>query len=254
MSYSVKELSEISKVSIRTLHYYDEINLLKPAYLSSCGYRYYEKEQLEKLQQILFFKELGFDLKKIKKILTQSKFDRLYALQTQKKILKDNISRLQLLIKTIDKTIQNIKGDISMKDEDMYAGFSKETQKHYEDFLITRYGQVAKNYISESQKRIKNWTKEDFENNKKAFEELSKLLTLKLQKGLDPSSEIVQKLIKKHYEMIKKFYTPTKEVYIGLGELYKTHKDFKKLYDKYDPKLAEYLAQAMKVFAETQLS
>ncbi len=253
MAYTVKELSKISKVSVRTLHYYDEIGLLKPAYFSDSGYRYYEKEHLLMLQQILFFKELGFELKKIGKILKQTEFDKMHALKSQKQVLKDNVSRLQLLIKTIDKTIKHIKGEINMKDEDMYLGFSKEKQKQYEDDLVNRYGNEAKKYIVESQNNIKSWTKQDFQQNKKEADDLAKELSSKLEAGLSPNSSEVQALMKRHYNMIKKFYTPSKKVYIGLGELYKDHKDFRKLYDGYHPKLAEFIADSMKVFAENEL-
>ena len=106
MAYTVKELANISGVSIRTLHWYDKVGLLKPAYHGSNGYRYYEDEQLLILQQILFFKELGFELKQIRKVLGRSDFDKMVALSSHRQVLKKNLEQTRKLIKTIDKTIR----------------------------------------------------------------------------------------------------------------------------------------------------
>ena len=87
MKYGVKELAEVSGVTVRTLHFYDEVGLLKPAYYGPNGYRFYEKKELLLLQQILFFRELGFELKQIKKILGRSDFDKCAALETHRGVL-----------------------------------------------------------------------------------------------------------------------------------------------------------------------
>src|SRR5215467_2111215 len=98
MTYTVKKLAKLSGVSVRTLHWYDEIGLLKPAYYGSNGYRYYEEEQLLILQQILFFRELGFELIQIQKLLKRSDFDKVVALSSHRKILEKNIEQTQMLI------------------------------------------------------------------------------------------------------------------------------------------------------------
>ncbi len=97
MGYTVKKLSELSGVTVRTLHFYEEISLLKPAYYGSNGYRYYEEEQLLQLQQILFFKELGFTLKQIQKVVGKSDFDQLAALYSHKKALSQEWEKIGLL-------------------------------------------------------------------------------------------------------------------------------------------------------------
>src|SRR6202166_2660966 len=116
MAYPVKKLSELSGVTIRTLHFYEEIGLLKPAYHGSNGYRYYEEKELLQLQQILFFKELGFSLKQIQKVLGQGDFDKLSALYAHKKSLSQEREKIEQLLKTIDKTIKHLKGKKKMKD------------------------------------------------------------------------------------------------------------------------------------------
>src|ERR1700730_18418323 len=117
MAYTVNKLAQMSEVSIRTLRFYDQIGLLKPAYHGSNGYRYYEEEQLLMLQQILFFKELGFELKQIQKILKRSDFDKIVALSSHRQILQKNLARTRKLIKTIDETIEHLKGTKKMKEE-----------------------------------------------------------------------------------------------------------------------------------------
>lgn len=105
MAYTVNQLAKKSDVSIRTLRYYDEIGLLKPAFHGKNGYRYYEDAQVLLLQQILFFRELGFQLKQIKKILDRNDFDKIAALCSHKKVLQKDVERIKRLIKTIDKTV-----------------------------------------------------------------------------------------------------------------------------------------------------
>jgi DNA-binding transcriptional MerR regulator len=124
MAYTVKQVAAMSGVSVRTLHFYDETALLKPAYTKANGYRIYEEAQLLMLQQILFYRELGFELKRIKEILGQPKFEKAKALKSHRKILEQSAARTRTLIETIDKTIEHLKGIKKMKSEEMFVGFS----------------------------------------------------------------------------------------------------------------------------------
>jgi DNA-binding transcriptional MerR regulator len=124
MAYTVKQVAAMSGVSVRTLHFYDEMALLKPAYTKANGYRIYEEPQLLMLQQILFYRELGFELKRIKEILGQAKFEKVAALKSHRKVLESDLTRTRTLIETIDKTIKHLKGTKKMKSEEMFAGFS----------------------------------------------------------------------------------------------------------------------------------
>jgi len=124
MAYTVKRVAAMSGVSVRTLHFYDETGLLKPAYIGANGYRFYEEPQLLALQQILFYRELGFELKQIKRILGRPDFEIVAALQSHRKVLQKNFARTRRLLATIDRTIQHLKGKKKMKSEEMFAGFS----------------------------------------------------------------------------------------------------------------------------------
>jgi DNA-binding transcriptional MerR regulator len=124
MAYTVKQVAAMSGVSVRTLHFYDETDLLKPAYHRANGYRFYEEPQLLTLQQILFYRELGFELKEIKRILDRADFENAAALESHRQVLEKNLTRTRSLLETIDKTIQHLKGAKKMKSEEMFAGFS----------------------------------------------------------------------------------------------------------------------------------
>src|SRR4051812_39734002 len=124
MAYTVRQVAALSGVSVRTLHFYDETGLLKPAFVGTNDYRYYEEPQLLRLQQILFYRELGFELKRIKQILGQRSFQIATALRSHRKELEKNLTRTGQLLETIDKTIQHLKGKSKMKTEEMFNGFT----------------------------------------------------------------------------------------------------------------------------------
>ena len=124
MSYTVKQVAKMSGVSVRTPHFYDETGLLKPASHGANGYRCYEEQQLLTLQQILFHRELGFELKQIKDILGRPDFEKVAALESHRKVLRKNLARTSTLIETIDKTIMHLKGIKKMNGEEMFPGFS----------------------------------------------------------------------------------------------------------------------------------
>src|ERR1700751_5865778 len=123
MAYTVKQVAAMSGVSVRTLRFYDEAGLLKPAYLGANGYRFYEEPQLLMLQQILFYRELGFELKQIQRIVGRADFEKVAALRSHREALERNLTRTRRLLETIDTTIEHLKGAKTMSSEEMFAGF-----------------------------------------------------------------------------------------------------------------------------------
>lgn len=257
MAYTVKKLSELSGVTVRTLHFYEELGLLKPAYYGSNGYRYYEKKELLQLQQILFFKELGFTLKQILKVLGRSDFDQLAALHSHRKALSTEWEKVGRLLKTIDKTIKHLKGKKKMKDQEIFDGFN---------ITLVKKAKEGESYFAAEEivgKSVKNPTKNvaDVEKRGKAFYENITKTTHALfnefvrciEKGLDPASDEVQRLVKKHHVFAEQFHAATKEVYEALAQLYREHPEFRKQLDPFHPQLAEFLAEAMEIFAERKL-
>src|SRR6476469_189907 len=135
MSYTIKKLAVMSGVSVRTLHFYDEVGLLKPAYVGANGYRHYEEPQVLMLQQILFYRELGFELKQIKRILGRPDFDKIAALESHRKVLRKKAAHTRRLIRNIDETIEHLKGKKKMKGQELFAGFDPKEQTKHEQYL-----------------------------------------------------------------------------------------------------------------------
>lgn len=252
MAYTVNKLAKLSGVSARTLHFYDEIGLLKPAYVGENNYRYYEEEQLLMLQQILFYRELGMPLSEIQGIINSDNFDKIEALQSHKKILEQGLDRSKQMIKTIDKTISHLRGKEKMKDEELYYGFDSEIQKKHEKTLVKK-GIVTQEFLDECNKKIKDWSDKE----KNAYihegEKIMGALIEAIEKKLPPNSREVQDIMRKHYTWLEVSWTPTKESYIGLTDLYQTP-DFRVFFDTRHPELLMFIMESMKVFAERELS
>lgn len=253
MAYTVKQLANLSGASIRTLHWYDKKELLKPSYYGVNGYRYYEEEQLLILQQILFFKELGFALKDIKKLLTQDDFDKIKSLQMHKQVLLKQIDRKKNLVITINKTILHLKGKETMKDQELYYGFDIHKQKEYEKYLVKAYGAKAETLLKQSHKKTAKWDKDEWDEVKNAGESIYKELAKAINSDLAPESAEVQKIIHRHYNLQSRFYELTREVYVGLAGLYAEHPDFKKFFDAYHLKMIPYIQEAIKCYAQRNL-
>ena len=252
MRCTVNKLAKISGVSVRTLHWYDHIGLLKPAFYEANGYRYYEEEQLLKLQQILFFRELGFPLKDIQKMLNSNYFDKISALQAHKQILESNVDRMHKLTDTIDKTILHLRGMKDMTDKEIYSGFEKNQKNEYEQYIFKYSGTIAEDLIGASVK------------NEELSEPDKEALTLegnKIYKGIAECIDQnmthripeVQSLIKKHYQLFTRNHNMTKDVYLAYAQLYCESSDFRKILNRTHPKLADFIAEAMRYYAKMNL-
>ncbi len=253
MNYTVKKLAQLSGVSTRTLRFYDEIGLLKPAFYGANQYRYYKEEQLLMLQQILFFRELGFPLNDIQRIMNSNEFDKIESLMAHKSILQSSLERTDTLIKTIDKTILHLRGTVIMRDIEMYEGFDPVKQREHEQYLINK-GTLTQKEIDASWSKVQHWKKQDWDTVKQEGDDLNKALVLALTHHLTPDSETVQDLIQRHYSWVKNFWTPNHDTYIGLGQMYLDHQDFREFYTNYHPDLVTFLVEAMNIFAEKNLS
>jgi DNA-binding transcriptional MerR regulator len=254
--YTVKEVAKLSGVTVRTLHHYDQVGLLKPAQVGENGYRYYGREELLRLQQILFHRELELPLDAIADVLAQPEFDKLEALKRHRKMLTSKAARYRRLIRTLDQTLAALEGEAEMKEEDLYKGFAPEKQAAYEAELIERFGEGARASIEESKKVIKGWSKGDWERTGREYGELEAAMGKALADGLPLESETVQALIRRHHAWIGKMWNriPSREAYAGLGQMYVDHPDFHARYEAVQPGLAEYLAGAMRSFADRELA
>lgn len=238
----VKEVAELVGVSVRTLHHYNEIGLLIPEKTTEAGYRVYSDENLEKLQQILFFKELGFPLKKIKEIIDSPSFKRQEALELQHKMLLEKKSHLEKMIKTMEKTIQYSKGEIQMSNREKFEGFDF-SHNPYEEEARKRWGDKA---VDEANKKSENMTTFDQEKFNGIYRKLATL------RHLSPASKEAQEGIDQWYQFINKIGNYSLEAFRVLGQMYVDDERFTKNIDQFGEGLAAFMCDAMAVYADTQ--
>jgi DNA-binding transcriptional MerR regulator len=251
MPYMVKEIAAMVGISIRTLHHYDQIGLLKPESVSQAGYRLYTDPDLEKLQQILFFKELGFSLQETGEIINKPDFDRTQALKTHQELLTEKRKRLEALIISVEKTIQSIEGGTKMDQKEMFAVFDmSEIERHkqkYAEETKQKYGQT--DAYKESQQKTANYTKEDWATIMQQSNELYARIASLMDKG--PADPQVQEAVAQCRQHITdSFYNCTPEIFRGLGDLYVNDERFTANIDKIKPGLAKFLREAMHIYCD----
>lgn len=240
---SIRQLARLARVSVRTLHYYDQIGLLKPPRKEENDYRLYNSASVIRLQQILFYKELGFALKDIKSILDQPGFDYLSALENHKQVLLARIDQTHRLIETVEKTMKHLKGQISMSNNEYFTGFSEEQQAKYEKEATEKWGPEI---VRESNKKWASLSRQE----KEKFFSNGERITLALRDSLDEnlSSPRVQALVKEWQEYINFFYDCTPQILLGLGRMYTEDSRFRAFYEKVDPRLPDFFYKAIQVY------
>ncbi|PKM76729.1 MAG: MerR family transcriptional regulator [Firmicutes bacterium HGW-Firmicutes-15] len=251
MPYKVKEVADMIGVSVRTLHHYDKIGLLKPEYISPAGYRLYTDNDLERLQQILFFKEIDFNLQEIKDILDSPGFDRKRALTAHKELLIEKRVRLNKIIKSVENTLYSIEGDIEMNKNEMFDAFDmseiKKHQEKYAEEARQKYGDTDP--YKESQKKTSRYTKEDWAVIMAEQDENYKKIRSLMDKG--PADPEVQKAIRdKRQHITDYYYNCTPEIFRGLGEMYVNDPRFTANIDKYGVGLAKFMQEAMQIYCD----
>lgn len=254
MTFKIKEVADIAGVSVRTLHHYDRLGLLKPEAATLAGYRLYSDQDLEQLQQILFFKELGFSLNEIKALLSNPDFDQKQALKTHHKLLLEKKKRLESIISLVEKTLKSKEGGkLAMSKKEMFEAFDmSEIEKHQQEYAEEtkqKYGES--DAYRESQRRTSAYTKEDWARiqaeGSENYQNLADLM------DRDPADPEVQKIIEKCRQHISdNFYNCTLEIFRGLGELYVQDERFTKNIDKVKPGLAEFLSKGIKMYCSNR--
>ncbi len=245
--YTVNKLAKLAGVSVRTLHHYDEIGLLRPAERGfDSRYRYYRRAELLRLQQILFYKELGFPLKEIKAILDDPEFDLLRSLEFQKKEITSHIARNRVLLTTLEKTIDEVKNKNKMvTDKEMYEGFAEEQVTTYRQEVIDRWGQNA---LDQAENVIRNKTKQEWADTKRQSDDYCRRLAALMHQPANSAE--VQKLIYQHYLFVGQFYEVTEEKYRGLADMYVADERFKVNFEKFATGLAEFMKNAIHAFCD----
>lgn len=249
MEYTVKKLGSMACVSTRTLRYYDEIGILKPARVNTSGYRIYGQEEVERLQQILFYRELGVSLDNIKDIVIDPSFNVTDALMEHHENLLAKREQLDILIANVEKTIAYNEGSIKMSDKEKFEGFKKKTiddnEKKYGEEIRAKYGEDK---VKASNDKLKNMTEEQFAE----LEKLGNLVIETLNEAYatgDPSGELAQKAAKLHHQWLSYTWPNyTKEAHASLAQMYVDDERFKAYYDKKQPGATEFLRDVILIY------
>lgn len=246
MEYTVNRLAKLAGISSRTLRYYDEIGLLKPTRISSSGYRIYGKEEVDRLQLILFYKELGLELDTIMKIINMPNFDELTALSQHHRRLLEERYRIELLIQNVEKTLAYKRGENEMKDNEKFEGLKdkllKENEEKFGHEIREKYGE---DIVKKSNERFKKMTQEDFNKLSELASEIKYYLG-EAYKHRDPASDLAQKAAQLHKEWITLSWgTYDAEAHANLAQMYVDDERFRAYYDDKEKGSAEFLRDAI---------
>lgn len=253
MAWSIAQVARMSKVTSRTLRHYDEIGLLPPARVGGNGYRYYEREQLVRLQQILVLRELGVGLETIAEIVHQGR-DQAETLRLHRKWLLAERDRFQQLVDTVSRTIEELEGGDTVNAKSMdhwFEGFDSAKQADLQEEARQRWGAAHVDAANEHVKgKSADWWKEQ---GAAWTAQLAALIEL-IDAGRAPDDPETLDVIDGHYRWLSSgYWTPNRESYTGLGDVYADDPRFRANFDKSDPRLAEFLRAAMAAYAQARL-
>jgi len=244
MGLTVGEVAQLASVSVRTLHHYDELGLLTPSVRTEAGYRLYSDADLACLQQVLFFKELGFGLGDIARIMHDPQFDRLEALRMQRRMLTEKSTQLALMAEAVDAAIDATEGGVRMDAKDMFEAFGDFDPKEYEKEAEERWGNT--DAYKESARRTKRYTKEDWIEVRKETEAVNDALGALLDAGVPADDPRAMDQAEQHRLNIdKRFYPVSYEMHVGLAEMYIADPRFAANYEKVHAGLARYMHDAI---------
>lgn len=243
--YTIKQLSDLAGITRRTLHYYDEIGLLRPTEISGNGYRWYSQQDLLRLQQILLYRESGMPLAEIKQILDNTSFDKVSALQAHREILQKQQTPLVGLIATVEQTIDFLQGAGRMSPKELFKAFNEEEEKMYESEDMEMYDPEI---VKASYTRWRSYSKVEKQRISEEGNAAYEALVLAMPHG--PASPEAQAGVERWRKHIEYFWVPNNEQMIGLTDLYNEDPRFKANFDKIHPEQASFMREAVKIYLE----
>lgn len=249
MEYTINKLAKLAGVSTRTLRYYDELGLLSPARVSSNGYRIYGQKEIDRLQHILFYRELGVSLEEIRSILVSKNFDGLSALESHLSALLARREQLDLLVANVEKTIKAMKGEIIMSDQEKFEGFIQklvdDNEQQYGEEVRAKYGDER---VNRSNAKVLNMSREQYMELDKLTEDLNETLKAALEQG-DPAGQLAQKACELHKRWLCFYWDNySKEAHMGITQMYVDDPRFTAYYDKISPGCAVFLRDAVAIY------
>lgn len=255
MTYTINQIAGLAGITIKTLRHYDKLGLLVPTGRSEAGYRLYSEENVEKLQQILFFRELDFPLARIKEIMGDPAFDRKHALEMQIEFLDERAKRYKKLSGLAKRTLNDLEGEKKMKKEELFEGFDydkmMEDQKKYEPEVKERWGETDAYKVSKQ--RTDKYTKEDWERiQAESLGTLQELIACFREKEPVDGERMMAVCEAFRNHITKNFYPCTLEIFSGLGNMYVADERFTEFYDKHETGLAAYYNEAIQNYCITK--
>jgi DNA-binding transcriptional MerR regulator len=243
--YTIKELAGLAGVTTRALRYYDQVGILKPARIGDNGYRYYDRENLLTLQQILFFRELDVPIKEILFLLNQPEFELLSSLRNHQDAIRDRITRYQKLMDTIQQTISDLEGDNEMKDSDLFSGFD---EKKHQAEAEARWGDTSQ--YKQSQHRWALYSEEK----KAEIKELGGEITRRMVSD-DPQARVddpdVQAAISEYYQYLNQFFYSCEVGFLRtLADMWVDDPRFAVNYERIREGGAEFVREAVHYFCD----
>jgi DNA-binding transcriptional MerR regulator len=250
VEYTINKLGQMAGISTRTLRYYDEIGILNPARINSSGYRIYGQAEVDKLQHILFYRELGVNLESIKGIVTASSFNGTKVLTEHREQLLEKREQLDLLIANVEKTIALSEGGIIMSDQEKFVGFKQklveDNDKKYGKEIREKYGDDT---VNKSNQKMQDMTPEQYEEVTRLANEVAETLQAAFKTG-DPASELAQQAADLHRQWLSYYWDSySREAHIGLAQMYVNDARFTAYYDEEQPGTAAFLRDAILIYA-----
>ncbi|MEU5213401.1 MerR family transcriptional regulator [Streptomyces sp. NPDC020742] len=244
MSHSVGQVAEFAGVTVRTLHHYDEIGLLAPSARSHAGHRRYDDADLDRLQQILFYRELGFPLDEVAVLLDDPDADPLDHLRRQHDLLSTRIEQLRTMAEAVEHAMEARKMGINLTPEEKFEAFGEYDPDQYEQQARQRWGDTEP--YRQSQRRAAAYTKEDWLRIKGEAARNTEAFAALMESGAEPGSPAAMDLAEEHRQQISRnFYDCTFEIHTGLAEMYTADERFTATFEKIKPGLAAYLRRAI---------
>lgn len=245
-TYQVKDVSRLARVSIRTLHYYDEIGLLVPTGRTGAGYRLYTEDDLLRLQQILIGRELGLPLEEIRRSLDDPSFDRRKALVAQRQQLHQRAEQTAAMLAAIDAALAIVESSVGGTMENLFGGFDP---AKYEAEAKERWG--GTDAYKEASRRTKHYTKDDWARHRTEQEALYNDAASLMRAGASPSSDEAKAVAERHRQLIDRWFYPcSPETHVGLASLYESDSRFADGMNAHAAGLAAFLVAAIRANVE----
>ena len=248
MSWTVGELARLAGVTVRTLHHYDRIGLVRPSERTAAGYRSYAERDLDRLHQVLVYRELGFPLEEVATLLDDPDADPLAHLRRQHRLLQDRLERTQLMVAAVEKEMEARQMAIPLTPEERFEVFGDQDPAQYDAEVEERWGDT--DAYAQSRRRTAGYTKDDWLRIKEEAADVERRFAGLLRDGVPADSEPATALAEEHRQHITRwFYDCPPEMHAGLGQMYVEDARFAAHYEDIAPGLAQYVSTAVRANA-----